>query len=284
MATNVFTSRFTARQVETALERALTAVQSINGQQPGGSGDVFMEELHLEKGEPASLERAQVCYAASPSGSDAPAGPWSETVPQVHPGYYLWTKTTLVFNSGEPVEFYSVSRMGTDSKTSVCVELSLPASGWVGLEQTVSVEQVTKSAGVTAAPAPEDEENYRGYLESGVRCAAQDAGTLTFRCSRVPTRDLTVNVRIDGVGSAAAVHRVRKSVTLVGELWYAGQQELTLTEVTADAIVIVEAAEESREEYVRCGVTCTAQAAGKLTFTCASIPAADLTVELNIIV
>lgn len=284
MATNVFTSRFTARQVETALERALTAVQSINGQQPGGSGDVFMEELRLEKGEPATLEKTLVRYAASPSGSEVPAGSWSETVPPVHPGYCLWTRITLIFNSGEPVEFYSVSRMGVDSSVSVCAALSLPASGWVGLEQTVSAEQVTESASVTVAPEPGSEDNYRSYLESAVRCVSQGAGTLTFRCGQVPDRDLTVNVRIDGLSAAAPVRQVRQTAVLARDLWYAGKQTLQISGLTEGTMVSVAAARDSQAEYARCAITCTAQAGGTLTFLCTAVPTTDLTVEVEMLI
>lgn len=282
MATNVFTSRFTARQVETALERAMTAVQSVNGQQAGGSGDVFMEELEMEKGEPAKLEAVLVRYAASPSGTSAPAGPWSETVPQVLPGYYLWTKTALRFNSGDPVEFYSVSRMGADRGPNVCRTLTLPVSGWLELEQTVSVPQVTDSAGITVAPEPGSEENYRCYLESGVRCVSQGAGTLTFRCSQVPARELSVNVRIDGATAAAVAQHIRKTATLIRDGWYAGSQTVQISGIPAGAMVTVEAAEGSLAEYTRCGVTCTAQDSGALTFTCSGVPDTDLMVVLDI--
>lgn len=199
MATNVFVSRFTSREVETALERALTAVQSINGLRPGSGGEVIIDELRLEKGEPAYLEQTLVRYAAGPSGTELPAGPWSETVPQPEPGCCLWTRVTMTFNSGSPVEFYTVARMGENGKAGACVELVLPAAGWAEGEQTVSVPQATDSAAVTVAPAPGDGENFRSYLESGVRCAAQGSGTLTFRCDQAPARDLTVNVRIDDV-------------------------------------------------------------------------------------
>jgi len=285
VATNVFASRYTARQVEQALERAMSAVQSINGQQAGVGGDVFLEALKLQKGDPASVEETVVAYAASPSGRDVPPGPWSETVPPVPQGEYLWTQVTVVFNSGEPVVFYTVSRMGMDGHGSVAavngfspdsggnvtltasqvgarpgtwlptaqevgarpdtwlptaaevgalpvsggsltgalsvpepsqpehaatkayvdealrrsstrLTLTLPADRWSALAQTVSGLPVTAEVAVLVCPEPGDDGNYRAYLDSGVRCVSQGAGTLSFRCDSAPSVDLTVNVNI----------------------------------------------------------------------------------------
>lgn len=40
-------------------------------------------------------------------------GVWSDTIPDIPPGYYLWTKTEIKFTNGETNVAYSVSKEGT---------------------------------------------------------------------------------------------------------------------------------------------------------------------------
>lgn len=67
-----------------------------------------------DTGEAAELLDSAIEYQASASGTDIPSGAWSSSVPVVPQGYYLWTRTTLEFNSGSPVVSYSVGRIGVD--------------------------------------------------------------------------------------------------------------------------------------------------------------------------
>lgn len=72
-----------------------------------------------DKGEPATLTSSAVEYQISESGTIFPSGEWSESIPAVAQGKYLWTRTTIAFNTGDPVMFYSVSRFGVDGSGSV---------------------------------------------------------------------------------------------------------------------------------------------------------------------
>ena len=69
-----------------------------------------------ETGDPASLESSSVAYAESASGSAIPSSTaWGPDIPVSIPqGHYLWTRTALTFNTGDPVTYYSVSRQGVD--------------------------------------------------------------------------------------------------------------------------------------------------------------------------
>lgn len=70
---------------------------------------------------------------------------------------------------------------------------TLTVAGWSNNTQTVSVEGVTANSilTVTYAPASHD-----AWLDAGVYCSAQGAGTLTFACDTVPTAALTANIVI----------------------------------------------------------------------------------------
>lgn len=70
-------------------------------------------------GAPATLTGRSVTYMASDSGTVVPSGSWSSDVPTVTQGRYLWTRVVLTFNSGSPVTYYSVSRMGLDGSGAV---------------------------------------------------------------------------------------------------------------------------------------------------------------------
>lgn len=72
-----------------------------------------------ETGDPATLVSHVVEYLAGDSGTSVPSGPWSTTVPSVPHGQYLWTRVTQTYNTGSPIVFYSVSRMGVDGSGSV---------------------------------------------------------------------------------------------------------------------------------------------------------------------
>lgn len=71
--------------------------------------------------------------------------------------------------------------------------VSLLASNWSDMIQTVNVDGVTEDNAIIPVPAPE---NHTAYCESGVYCSAQSNGTLTFTCADVPAADLVVNVLI----------------------------------------------------------------------------------------
>ena len=67
-----------------------------------------------DTGNPATLTSSEIKYQGSSSGTTPPSGTWSSSVPSVAQGDYLWTRTTLEFNTGSPVVSYSVARIGVD--------------------------------------------------------------------------------------------------------------------------------------------------------------------------
>lgn len=85
---------------------------------------------------------------------------------------------------------------GTDYQSPVkSATVTLSANAWSGNSQTINVSNVTVSSLVTVAPVP-TAQNRTAYLESGVYCSAQGAGTLTFTCEDVPSVNLNVNIQI----------------------------------------------------------------------------------------
>ena len=70
-------------------------------------------------GAPATLASKSVTYQVSGSGTIIPSGAWGSSIPVVSQGKYLWTKTELQFNTGDPIISYSVGRMGMDGTGAV---------------------------------------------------------------------------------------------------------------------------------------------------------------------
>ena len=72
-----------------------------------------------DTGSPATLASKSVTYQVSDSGTIIPSGSWGSSIPVVSQGKYLWTKTELQFNTGDPIISYSVARIGIDGSGAV---------------------------------------------------------------------------------------------------------------------------------------------------------------------
>lgn len=90
----------------------------------------------------------------------------------------------------------SAALAGTDYQSPVkSATVTLSANAWSSNSQTINIPNVTAGSLVTVAPVP-TAQNRTAYLEAGVYCSAQGAGTLTFVCEDVPSVNLNVNIQI----------------------------------------------------------------------------------------
>lgn len=58
-----------------------------------------------------------ITYQASSSGTTAPTGTWSTTIPSVAANQYLWTKTVISYTNNTSSTAYSVGKMGANGAT-----------------------------------------------------------------------------------------------------------------------------------------------------------------------
>lgn len=72
-----------------------------------------------DTGDPCLIASQSVTYLASASGTVVPEGSWQSNVPNVNPGYFLWTRTRITYNDGTVTTAYSVSRYGIDGTGAV---------------------------------------------------------------------------------------------------------------------------------------------------------------------
>lgn len=91
-----------------------------------------------QDGVSVTVDSTSVTYQASTSGTTPPTGTWSETIPTVPNGQYLWTKTYVEYSDGESTTSYSVSYKATNGSngssvtiTSTTTEYQASTSGTV---------------------------------------------------------------------------------------------------------------------------------------------------------
>lgn len=77
-----------------------------------------------QDGTSVSIQSTSVTYQAGASGTTAPTGEWSTTVPTVEAGQYLWTRTQVTYSDGKSTTAYSVSRSGTNGEAGSSVTIS----------------------------------------------------------------------------------------------------------------------------------------------------------------
>ena len=117
-----------------------------------------------DTGAPAVLVQRSTTYMVSDSGTIVPSGSWQPEIPNVPQGKYLWTRTVLTFNTGNPVTSYSVSRFGIDGSGAVSTVCGVApnSSGNVDLSAS-DVGALAASGGIVTGNILLD-----GYLTMGV--------------------------------------------------------------------------------------------------------------------
>ena len=104
-------------------------------------------------GAPATLIRAVVEYQVSTSGTVVPSGNWSESIPAVPQGSYLWSRTTIQFNTGGIIQILNKSRDGLDGLGSVVSVNNISPGENGNVELTADdVGAVPKSGGTMDGP------------------------------------------------------------------------------------------------------------------------------------
>ena len=79
-------------------------------------------QIKGEKGDtgiPATILSRSVTYQVGDSGTVVPSGSWLANVPSVPQGKYLWTRTVVQFNTGDPITWYSVAYAGINGTGAV---------------------------------------------------------------------------------------------------------------------------------------------------------------------
>ena len=70
------------------------------------------------------------------------------------------------------------------------------------------------------------------------------------------------------------------TVTLTTSGWNSNSQTVSVSIVSANNIVIVSPVPEDQDTYSKCGIKCSAQSNGSLTFTCKTLPTTDIHINV----
>lgn len=97
-------------------------------------------EIKGETGDPATLDNtnSSVTYQVGDPDGTMPSGVWTDTFPTDIPeSSYLWTKTTIKFNTGSAITSYTYSRQGRDGSGSPATSVPLAdnTNGAVGTSE-----------------------------------------------------------------------------------------------------------------------------------------------------
>lgn len=91
-----------------------------------------------ENGTSVTVSSTSVKYQAGTSGTVKPTGTWSNDIPTVPNGQYLWTQTKVTYSDGKSTEAYSVSYKATNGTSGTSVTIS-----------STSVQYQTSTSGTT---------------------------------------------------------------------------------------------------------------------------------------
>jgi phage minor structural protein len=96
-------------------EISLVNVSDGKNGQKGDKGDPGRDGIAGKNG--VGLKSTVITYASSTSGASAPSSGWTNSVPIIPAGQYLWTKTTWNYTDNTSETGYSVARIGRDGNT-----------------------------------------------------------------------------------------------------------------------------------------------------------------------
>lgn len=99
-------------------------------------------------GTSVTVKSTEVSYQASDSGTDIPGGEWSDTVPTVAQGQYLWIRTVVTYSPSGSLTSYSVSYHAKDGEQGASVTA-------LTIQYYSSTSSTTQTGGTWTSSVPE---------------------------------------------------------------------------------------------------------------------------------
>lgn len=217
-----------------------------------------------DTGAAASIVSDAVEYQVSNSGTVVPTGTWSSTVPAVTQGMFLWTRTTVTFNSGSPVVWYAVAYQAVDGEGS-------PGSS------TPLVDSGSGVVGTAVSYSREDHQHPLNVATSGTPAmdgtASRGSASTYARSDHVHPKDTS---------KANATDFKAFTVTLASASWNNGAQTVSNSNFVASGYAyIVSPASASFAAYGEAQIYAdNVTTDGSMTFHCTDAPSSSLTVNI----
>lgn len=209
----------------------------------------------------------------------------------------LYQNPAFVDGMSPPLSAQNMNNLANCAATNQSYDIAITAAAasWNNTQsQTITamgVKTTTEGILVIARGATEAQAN--AAQRAVIRVTAQSANSVTLRCyGSKPTVDipLVIKVMADGTMNTGTIisaisggsHETEYTVTLAAADWSNFEQTVSVADVTADNRVEVSPGGNlaNYTAYVENFIVCTAQAEGTLTFTCASVPSGDITVNV----
>ena len=205
----------------------------------GASGKVVAYVKDGDKGETGNgITSTVIEYQASSSGTATPTGTWTTTVPSVSKGQYLWTRTTINYNEGDPKVSYSVGYQGTNGSSPYNVILTNEAQTIAG--STSAAKATTFSTNVIGYQGTSQVNTTVGSitgLPTGMTAAISNNSskttsiTFTVTTSMVsPNGEITIPIT---VGSTTINKKLSYSVSYTGTTGTAARTYEVVPSVTS---------------------------------------------------
>lgn len=137
------------------------------------------------------IKNTTIHYKAHTSGTSAPTGTWSTTIPNVLEDQYLWTKTTIIYTDDTETVSYAVGKIGKNGHDGIFVTLTNESYTFSGTTNTAIAGSVTC--------------NVLAY--NGATKTAATIGTATGMPS-----GMTVNILDNGTENAKLIINVTSSM------------------------------------------------------------------------
>lgn len=234
-------------------------------------------------GTPATLQAAVTEYQQGSSGTIAPSGTWTETVPTVTAGNYLWTRTTITFTGESPIVYYSVGRMGIDGAGAVSKvnNISPDSQGNVALtaddiptDDNTSIQSRIDGAESRLDTAEGDISTLDGRMDT----AESDITALDNRLDTAESDITSLETAVSGKANAS----VARSVTIAVADWANKACTKSVSGVTTDNNFGVSPAPASFLAYGEAQIRATAQGNGTVSFACETVP--TVAISVNVII
>ena len=138
----------------------------------GGASGVVTKVYDGQNG--VGIASTAITYQASASGTTAPTGTWSTTIPSVPAGQFLWTKTVTTYTNNTNSTAFTVAKMGSDGK---------PGSNGVSVssvveEYYVSTSPTSQTGGAWSTTVPNNADPNK-YIWRRLKTTMSDS-TITY--------------------------------------------------------------------------------------------------------
>lgn len=241
-----------------------------------------------DTGNPATIQSTAIEYQASSSGTTVPSGTWSTSIPSVTQGQYLWTRTTVTFNSGSPVVWYGVSYIAVDGSGSpgTATPLVDSGSGAVGVAMAYARQDHQHPLNVASTGTPQMDGTASRGSESTYARSDHIHPANTNKQDKITASGMLKGNGSGGVSAATkGVDYGAKSftITLASASWSNNAQTVSNADFYASGYAyIVSPAGSSFSDYAAAVIYADdVTVDGSMTFHCTNVPTNNLTVNIQ---